>query len=234
MYYRKHIPEPRLKRCRRTLTVLALLFIFLMINAGVHSLVDSMLTAQARIIFNDAVNSAVQRAGESLETDDFVILTEDANGEITSVQTNSAAVNSYRAKLGELIGEELVQCNDEPVKIPIGSLTGIDILTGCGPGVSIRLVQKGSITADLVSSFSSAGINQTCHTINCIVEAEFYAVIPGFRTPVKLDTSVLIAQSVIVGAVPDSYTNVNGDQSDTIGRIFDYGDPYGDDVLSDE
>lgn len=233
MYYTKHISNPRLKRCRRTIIFLLILFLMLAVDAALHSLINGMLTIQAKQLFNDAINTAIQRAADELEPECFVILTENENGEIASIQTDSAAVNSYRAKLSEFIALELDQMEREPIEVPLGTLTGIDFLIGRGPAVKLKLTQVGSITTELKNSFCSAGINQTCHTIDCIVSAEFYAVILGTRTTVSLDTDVAIAQSVIVGNVPDSYTNVNGDQSDTIGRIFDYGDPYGDSVSDD-
>jgi len=214
--------------------VLSVIFLLISLNAAIRPLIETMLINQARTVFNNAVNTAIQRSiGDSPAAEQFVILTESIDGEITSIQTNSAAVNSFRSTLGSQLYKELSQYSEEKIKIPIGSLTGIDILTGRGPYINLKLLQKGSITTDIINTFSSAGINQTCHTIDCTVSAEFYAIIPGFRLPITLDTKVTIAQSVIVGAVPDSYTNVNGDQNDTIGRIFDYGDPYGEDTSSE-
>lgn len=231
MYYQKHISGRRVIRCRRTLFILLILLSLLALNTALRPIVESMLTAQARRVFTEAVNSALlDVSSENISCDTFVTLSTDDSGRISSIQTNSMAVNRFKSSASQSIARELEEIKKEDIRVPLGTLTGIDAFTGRGPDVKLRLVQNGSITADLSSSFSEAGINQTCHAINCDVEAEFYAVIPGFKIPIELSTSVIIAQSVIVGEVPDSYTYVIGDQSDTIGRIFDYGDPYGADI----
>lgn len=231
MYYTKHLPDKKVRRCRRSVIILTVVLTFFAINAGLHPIIEGMLIIQARMHFNAMVNRAVERViSEGGAAGGFVLLTEAEDGMVTSVQTDTAAINAFRARLGQALSEELDMLDEEPVLVSIGTLTGIDLLTGRGPDVKLRLVQNGSIITELVSSFTASGINQTCHTISCIVDAQFYAVIPGFRTPVSMQADIIVAQSVIVGNVPDSYTSVYGDQSDTIGRIFDYGDPYGEDV----
>jgi len=205
---------------------------FFTLNAALCPIIESMIRVQAEKIFTDAVNDAVLDTAENrLDCDSFVTITTGESGIITSVQTDSVAVNKFKSEVSQAIAERLDEIKNEDIGVPIGSLTGIEIFTGRGPNVKLRLVQNGSITADISSSFSDAGINQTCHALSCDVSARFIAVIPGGRVPVELKTTVIIAQSVIVGEVPDSYTYVVGDKSDTIGRIFDYGDPYGSDVM---
>jgi len=232
LYYRKHRSEPHVRSVRWLLLGVLVVGVIITINALVHPIVENMLVNQSRIAFNDAVNRAVNNTiGEEMSASDFVMLTSDDSGRITSIQTNSLAVNDFRASLGTELAKELNGYSNGMIEIPIGTLSGIDFLMGCGPTVKLRLIQKGSITTDLISSFTSAGINQTCHTVNCVIDAEYYAIIPGIRIPVSLSSNVMIAQSIIVGEIPDSFTNVNGDQNDTIGRIFDYGDPYGEDVF---
>lgn len=231
MYYQKHVTTRRIKRCRRGLIVLAVVISFFTLNAALYPIVESMLQVQAERIFTQAVNEAVLAVADgSMAADSFVELKTGDNGEVSSVQTDSAAVNRFRAEVSRAVAERLNEIEHEDLKVPIGSLLGGELFTGRGPAVKLRLVQKGSITADISGAFYEAGINQTCHQINCDVSARLVAIIPGVSVPVELNTTVMVAQSVIVGEVPDSYTYVIGDKSDTVGRIFDYGDPYGEDV----
>lgn len=209
--------------------MLLLLALFLLLDSQLRPLVETMLVSQARAAFTEAVNAAV------LDTSDdaagFVSLGSGRDGGVVSVSTDTAQINGYKAAVSAAVTERLDNMRSEPIRVPVGSLTGIEMLTGRGPCVRLRLIEKGSVTADIRSSFTAAGINQTCHRIICVVNADYYAVIPGFRTPVSLEATVVIAESIIVGDVPESFTYVNGDSSDTVGRIFDYGDPYGSDVL---
>ena len=49
------------------------------------------------------------------------------------------------------------------------------------------------------------GINQTLHRIFLNIDAQLSVVIPGVDVTVNTETEVLLAESVIVGKVPDTY-----------------------------
>ena len=74
------------------------------------------------------------------------------------------------------------------------------------------------------SQFTSAGINQTSHQINMTVQLELFSAVPGSDETVDVESQFLIAETVLVGKVPESFTNVTGDDRETIGKIFDYAD----------
>ena len=83
---------------------------------------------------------------------------------------------------------------------------------------------KGPSKPACSSAFSSAGINQTSHQIELEVTVRIYAAIPGFRSSIETTTNYLVAETVLVGEVPDSFTQVDGDQADIVRKIFDYAD----------
>ena len=64
----------------------------------------------------------------------------------------------------------------------------------------------GSCTAHFENCFSDAGINQTTHQILLFVDVSVSILLPGVRTSTKVSNSYAVAETVIVGAVPDSYT----------------------------
>ena len=47
-------------------------------------------------------------------------------------------------------------------------------------------------------------------------------MLPGSTEYAEVTTKIVIAETVLVGIVPDSYTRVEGDQQDIVGRINDY------------
>ena len=67
----------------------------------------------------------------------------------------------------------------------------------------------GSATASFRNSFSSAGINQTRHQILLQMDVSVSILLPGFRTSTKVSNEITVAESVIVGAVPQTYTYFN-------------------------
>lgn len=54
--------------------------------------------------------------------------------------------------------------------------------------------------------FTSAGINQTKHQIYLVVDVYVSILLPGFSTTTKFSNTYSVAETVIVGSVPDNYT----------------------------
>ena len=77
-----------------------------------------------------------------------------------------------------------------------------------GPAVYINVRPVGTLDADLKSTFVSMGVNQTKHQIDLTCNSEILIVMPAIQIKHTVSTSVPVAQTVIVGEVPQSYTNV--------------------------
>ena len=67
----------------------------------------------------------------------------------------------------------------------------------------------GNVETELVSQFSHAGINQTLHRIYLDVTTDINITTPFKTIGSSYKTKVLLAESIIVGRVPDSYTTSN-------------------------
>ena len=235
MYYEKHracaayaprFGDKQQHLLRITAACLALLVLLLALAAHLHSLMRPAVETHSTNMFTRAVNEAVAQVMADGCPERLVALSTDGDGAVTAVETDAAQVNLIRAAVCDAVMERLAD-SDMLTRIPVGSLTGLDILSGRGAEIELRLRPASGVTAELLCSLEPAGINQTRHSITCRVSADMYAMLPTMRVPVQLDTSVLLAESVIVGEVPEAYTYVVGDSADTIGRIFDYGYPNG-------
>ena len=64
----------------------------------------------------------------------------------------------------------------------------------------------GSAEANFRNEFTSAGINQTKHRILLDVDVYVSILLPGFYTSTKVSSEVAVAETVIVGSVPETYT----------------------------
>ena len=69
----------------------------------------------------------------------------------------------------------------------------------------------GSSEANFSSKFVSAGINQTKHQIILTVDVYVSILLPGFTTATKVSNSFIVAETVIIGSVPESYTYFSTD-----------------------
>ena len=99
------------------------------------------------------------------------------------------------------------------VDVSVGTFTGIPILNGVGPKVNLKLVSIGAMTSEFKSNFDSAGINQTHHSIFVRLFASVSVILPAFSKTIDSVTEVLIAESVIVGKIPQVFMGENASLS---------------------
>ena len=64
----------------------------------------------------------------------------------------------------------------------------------------------GTAAAAFRDKFTAAGINQTKHQILLDVDVYVTILLPGITTYTKVSNEISVAETVIVGAVPDTYT----------------------------
>ncbi len=139
---------------------------------------------------------------------DIVRLTFDTGGRVSALTTDRAKINSLKALLNEAVNDGIERLGSETVCISAGTLTGISFLYGKGAELEFRIDPKGSAETSLKSSFESAGINQTIHSIILEVRTELSPMTPGFSETVNVSFDILLSQTVIVGEVPGSYSHI--------------------------
>ena len=207
-YYRRRLDRRALLRVLALLLAVSLLALTLTATARMRPLLESLATTRVsntvnRIIF-EAVNEAIQNGDISYER--LISLEKDSEGKITAVHSNMAAFNRLQAQILDIILAKIDQVSARELSIPIGTLTGSALLAGRGPRIRVRMESVGSSTARFNNQFESAGINQTKHQIILEVEVSVAILLPGLTTVTKVSTAVTVAETVIVGAVPDTYT----------------------------
>ena len=149
---------------------------------------------------SDAVNS-----GE-IQYNDLISLEKDADGGIAALQSNMAEFNRLQSEIVSDILERLSEVSTSELSIPLGTLTGTALLAGRGPSVSVRMQFVGSSSARFENEFTEAGINQTKHRIILYVDVSVSILLPGFSAYTKVSNAFAVAETVIVGSVPDTYT----------------------------
>ena len=207
-YYRRHLDRRMLFRLLALVVTVSLLALTLMATARMRPLLESLATTRVsntvNRIISEAVNEAIQNGDISYER--LISLEKDNEGKITAVHSNMAAFNRLQSQILDIILAKIDQVSARELSIPIGTLTGSALLAGRGPRIRVRMESVGSSTARFNNQFESAGINQTKHQIILEVEVSVAILLPGFTTATKVSTAVTVAETVIVGAVPDTYT----------------------------
>lgn len=149
--------------------------------------------------------------------DYFVTTQTDASGRITAITSNMTRINELASQiLNDIVegsGEEVLT-----VSLPLGNLMGSTLLLGRGPEIPVRIIMLTSSRAEFTNEIISAGINQTKHQILLDVRVDIDVLIPWETLSTQVVSEVLIAETVIVGSVPDTYLSLELDHGTTEGN----------------
>lgn len=189
---------------------LALSLIVLLLVGTVHlrSILGSLAVTRVSNLVNQVVTEAVSDAVNSgdIQYNQLISLEKNDSGGVAALVSNMAEFNRLQAAIAQDILERLGEMADIELKIPAGTLSGSAFLAGRGPELSVRMQSTGSCSTRFENAFSHAGINQTTHRILLCVDVSMSILLPGFRTGAEVSNSFSVAETVIVGEVPDTYT----------------------------
>ena len=170
--------------------------------------VREMAGYQSKVYATRIIHEAVAQVLSQQETDYnklFTISKRDT-GEVTSIESNVAAINQLQTHLTQTILERLDTREGEGMGLPLGTLTGLDILAGRGPMMQFYIRPIGSVETSVYNQFDSAGINQTLHRVMLEITAEVSPLLPGCGGNNRVTVEVCVAETVIVGDVPQLIT----------------------------
>ena len=193
----------RLRRALRILLLIALLgsVLYLLLEKSLTQVILNTAYAKAYAIAVGTMNEAVR---ESLQSgaayEDLIVKTV---FDVLKSRMNELAVSvALRAQ------SALETRDSASIAVPLGAALKAPFFSSLGPRVPVRLSPVGSVSAAFATEFEAAGINQTRHKIWLEMRAVVRLVLPTGAKAVDVQTQILIAESIIVGDVPDSFINI--------------------------
>ncbi|MBQ8389843.1 MAG: sporulation protein YunB [Oscillibacter sp.] len=201
-----------------------LLAVVIYASAQMRPLLERMAVTRVENTVNRIVSEAVDESITSgkLSYDRLISFEKDTEGRITAVHSNMAAFNQLQAEILDIVLARIEQVSARELAIPIGSLTGSPILAGRGPRIQVRMESIGSSSAQFRNQFETGGINQTRHQIILEIDVSISILLPGFTTATKVSNAVTVAETVIVGSVPESYTYFHTTDTDYVEDAKDH------------
>lgn len=204
---------------------MAMLCLSLVMMILLVAVVNPRLKAVARTCVQGAVermcysqiNSAADMALEqsAITYSDIVKIERGADNAVTAVMTDIAVVNKIKTETNAALLDAISGMDGEEVPVSLGTLTGNAMLSGRGPDINVRVRLTGSAEVEIRSNFESVGINQTRHVITMEIVCRVYIVMLGAQSVQEILLSVPIAETIIVGTVPNallsSYNNSAND-----------------------
>ena len=209
------------------LAALVLVTLFLVFMFHLKGVLSGLAVTRVSNSVNRLVTEAVDEALQSgqFRYDQLISFQKDSEGRVTALQSNMAEFNRLQALIVQDVLQRLSQVSTSDLRIPIGTLTGSALLAGRGPSVIIKMQTVGSATAGFSNEFSDAGINQTTHRIILNVDVSVSVLLPGFRTSTKVSNSFSVAETIIVGSVPDSYVYFHGNYEEAEDYVMNNAGP---------
>lgn len=203
---------------RRSLQMLLMLTAFLIITVIVLIQTDRLIRPTLKSVCIEECRAFASRLiGKSIQEtliespydqSDFAVLLRNEEGNIAALETNSANVNFLQTQLLIGVNETLDKSRDAEIEVSLGTASGVWLFAGRGPSVPMRFLPIGSADVELISTFESAGINQTCHKLVVMVNAHVAGAVPFCKTETDVKYEYILAETILVGDVPESYVSI--------------------------
>lgn len=172
-----------------------------------------MAFARAYSMAVETINRAVKEVtAQGITYEELIDAQTDAQGRISMLRANTMRMNELAARTALLAEEELNSTENQFVEIPLGAALGVRFLSGFGPRLEVQILPVGAVHTSFDTEFETAGINQTRHKIFLNLRATVSLIVPTGSQLVEVTSTVPIAESIIVGEVPDSFVDVNNEE----------------------
>ena len=199
--------------------LIATVLILILLMAGIFYLrfryrdvIRELAETQVKNTTSDLTNDAIakQIADGVVQYDRIVYFEKDLDGRITALKTNIGEVNRLKTDILNIINDEILALDNSDIGIPLGSLFFPELLSGKGPSIPVNILSIRNSDANFVSHFSQAGINQTLHQVTMEVSIDVAVLVLGQTNSFTLQSEVIVAETVIVGTVPNTFLQTGG------------------------
>ena len=202
------------RRILRVILVILLItaILLLLLRKKYDSVMVDLTKTQVTNSTSDLINDAIaeQIANGKVEYDRIVYFEKDLEGKITALKTNIGEVNRLKTDTLNIINEQILSTEHSQMGIPLGSLFLPELLSGKGPEIPVKILSIRNSDATFESSFTHAGINQTMHQLRMSVIVDVSVLVLGQTITFPVSSDMVVAETIIVGAVPDTFLQTGG------------------------
>lgn len=185
---------------------------FILLRSRLWPVVLELAQTQVINTTSDLINDAISKqiTNGNIQYDRLVYFEKDLNGRITALKTNMSEVNRLKTDILNLINDDILAQDSQQLGVPLGSLIFPEFLSGRGPSIPVRILSIRNSDARFQSEFSQAGINQTLQKLQMDVCVDVTIFVLGQTGSFTVDTQMVVAETVIVGDVPDTFLQSGG------------------------
>ena len=177
-------------------------------NDAIRALAQTQVTNTTSDLINDAIDRQIEDG--TIQYDRMVYFEKDLDGRITALKTNMSEVNRLKTNILNLINDEILALSTDDLGVPLGNLFLPEVLSGRGPEIPVQILSIRNSDASFSSNFTQAGINQTLQQINMQVCVDVTVLVLGQTDSFTVSSQVIVAETIIVGDVPNTYLQTGG------------------------
>ena len=159
-------------------------------------------------LINDAIDEQIEIG--NIQYDRIVFFEKDLIGRITALKTNMSEVNRLKTDILNLINDEILAMDTSSLGVPIGSFILPELFAGKGPVIPVQIMAIRNSDASFSNEFTEAGINQTLQKMTMTVCVDVTVLVLGETDSFTVSSQVVVAETVIVGQVPDTFLQNGG------------------------
>ena len=187
--------------------VCVLLFIgcavFFYFRSNVKPIVYTYCDALIASLGEECVNAAAADVVSLYQYSDFINIIRGTDGSIEVLDTVTSKVNGFVRSLALRCETALDALGVQRIEIPVGAFSGSVLLSNSGPKIGVDVTFFSSVKCDFVTNFENVGVNQTRHSIFAKISVCLNTVLPISEHELYLTNSILVAESIIVGDIPN-------------------------------
>lgn len=212
------------KHIRKTFKIIIIITIMILVsNRMIYETnlnIEEQGIMRAKNIATQITNEQSSEIMKKYEYEQLVKVERDNDGNVIMINANLATINKI---ISDIPIEVVKKMNDKKYVefyISLGSMMGAPIFSGYGPKIKFVISSLGTIDTNLVSEFKECGINQTLHRIYLQMNTKVKILTAYNNTEAEISNQVLLAESVIVGKIPETYYNLDGMNNDDVTDVL--------------
>lgn len=177
-----------------------------------HTVVPSLLSSAQSYLglrINKEIENSVAKYTYQDSERRFVSVTYSSDGKVSSVIADSNYINMTRTCISQSILKELRDGDISQIRLPLGTLFGNELTYAKGPTVKYNVIENNNFKSSVEGEFIESGINQTLHRMYLKFTVDVIISIPMKNLRIPVECKYLLSEIIIVGDVPDAFTDIN-------------------------
>ena len=230
IYSRKRIKIPQIKgfyaknkNAKKFFSIFIIIliafFTFYSVFKSINPVFERLCIEKAREIGTYIMNDASNKILNNTDYKNIVSIEENDGNKV--LKTDVVVINKIASDIALEAEKHFDELEKDTIKIPIGALSGIKLLSGSGPNINVTVISAGNILTEIKNEFEAKGINQTVYRIYLELTCKVSIVTQYKTIEDEIVNQVLLVESVIVGDVPQSYYNLEGIGEDNVMEVIE-------------